>query len=171
MNNELVGEIPAKSLVLGGGAPVYEREYKEPAYYRESKKFDIRQIEEPHDCVVVARQLMANHNIASKKWIYEQYDSMVGTVNMSTNKPSDAAIVSIKNSNKALALTVDCNARYVNADPEDRHDDRRGRSRAQYRVQRWRTFCDYQLPQLWKSLQSGSVLAIRWCHQRHECCM
>jgi phosphoribosylformylglycinamidine synthase II len=118
MNNELVGEIPAKSLVLGGGAPVYEREYKEPAYYRESKKFNISQIEEPHDCVVVARQLMANHNIASKKWIYEQYDSMVGTVNMSTNKPSDAAIVSIKNSNKALALTVDCNARYVNADPE-----------------------------------------------------
>ncbi len=118
MKGELVGEIPAKSLVLGGGAPVYEREYKEPAYYREAKKFNSSQITEPTDCVVIARQLMANHNIASKKWIYEQYDSMVGTVNMSTNKPSDAAIVSIKNSNKALALTVDCNARYVNSDPE-----------------------------------------------------
>lgn len=118
MNGELVGDIPAKSLVLGGGAPVYEREYKEPAYYRESKKFDINQIQEPLDCVVVARQLMANHNIASKKWIYEQYDSMVGTANMSTNKPSDAAVVNIKNSNKALVLTVDCNARYVNSDPE-----------------------------------------------------
>ncbi|MGV2480250.1 UNVERIFIED_CONTAM: phosphoribosylformylglycinamidine synthase subunit PurL, partial [Salmonella enterica subsp. enterica serovar Weltevreden] len=44
--------------------------------------------------------------------------SMVGTVNMSTNKPSDAAIVNIKGSNKALAMTVDCNSRYVNADPE-----------------------------------------------------
>ncbi|MBX7050560.1 MAG: phosphoribosylformylglycinamidine synthase subunit PurL [Flavobacteriales bacterium] len=118
MNGELVGDIPAKSLVLGGGAPVYEREYKEPAYYREAKKFDIQQIPEPTDCVVVARQLMANHNIASKKWIYEQYDSMVGTVNMSTNKPSDAAVVNIKNSNKALVLTVDCNGRYVNSDPE-----------------------------------------------------
>jgi phosphoribosylformylglycinamidine synthase II len=118
MNGELVGELPAKSLVLGGGAPIYEREYKEPAYFRESKKFSINQIEEPHDCVVVARQLMANHNIASKKWIYEQYDSMVGTVNMTTNKPSDAAIVNIKNTNKALVLTVDCNARYVNSDPE-----------------------------------------------------
>lgn len=118
MHGELVGDIPAKSLVLGGGAPVYEREYKEPAYYREAKKFDIQQIPEPSDCVVVARQLMANHNIASKKWIYEQYDSMVGTVNMSTNKPSDAAVVNIKNTNKALVLTVDCNGRYVNSDPE-----------------------------------------------------
>lgn len=118
MNGELVGELPAKSLVLGGGAPVYEREYTEPAYYAEAKKFSIDSIVEPKDLVVVARQLMANHNIASKKWIYEQYDSMVGTVNMSTNKPSDAAVVNIKNTNKALVLSVDCNGRYVQADPE-----------------------------------------------------
>jgi len=118
MNGELVSEIPAKSLVLGGGAPVYEREYTEPAYYAEAKKFSIDNIAEPKDLVVVARQLMANHNIASKKWIYEQYDSMVGTANMSTNKPSDAAIVNIKNTNKALVLSVDCNGRYVQADPE-----------------------------------------------------
>lgn len=118
MNGEVVGELPAKSLVLGGGAPVYEREYKEPAYYREAKKFSIDQIQEPTDYVVVARQLMANHNIASKRWIYEQYDSMVGTVNMTTNKPSDAAVVNIKNSNKAIVLTVDCNGRHVNNDPE-----------------------------------------------------
>jgi phosphoribosylformylglycinamidine synthase len=118
MNGELVSEIPAKSLVLGGGAPVYEREYTEPAYYAEAKKFSIDNIAEPKDLVVVARQLMANHNIASKRWIYEQYDSMVGTANMSTNKPSDAAIVNIKNTNKALVLSVDCNGRYVQADPE-----------------------------------------------------
>jgi phosphoribosylformylglycinamidine synthase len=118
MNGELVSEIPAKSLVLGGGAPVYEREYTEPAYYAEAKKFSIDSIAEPKDLVVVARQLMANHNIASKKWIYEQYDSMVGTANMSTNKPSDAAVVNIKNTNKALVLSVDCNGRYVQADPE-----------------------------------------------------
>ena len=118
MNGELVSEIPAKSLVLGGGAPVYEREHTEPAYYAEAKKFSINSIAEPKDLVVVARQLMANHNIASKKWIYEQYDSMVGAANMSTNKPSDAAIVNIKNSNKALVLSVDCNGRYVQADPE-----------------------------------------------------
>jgi phosphoribosylformylglycinamidine synthase len=118
MNGELVGELPAKSLVLGGGAPVYEREYKEPAYFKESKKFSMDQVPEPKDYVVVARQLMANHNIASKRWIYDQYDSMVGTVNMTTNKPSDAAVVNIKGTNKALVLTVDCNGRYVNNDPE-----------------------------------------------------
>lgn len=118
MNGELVSEIPAESLVLGGGAPVYEREYKEPAYFKEAKKFNISQIKEPKDLVVVARQLVANHNIASKRWIYEQYDSMVGTATMTTNKPSDAGIVNIKGTNKALALTVDCNGRYVNADPE-----------------------------------------------------
>jgi phosphoribosylformylglycinamidine synthase II len=118
MHGELVGELPAKSLVLGGGAPIYEREYKEPASYKEAKKFNIDQIHEPADLVVVARQLMAHPNIASKRWIYEQYDSMVGTVNMSTNKPSDAAVVNIKDTNKALVLSVDCNGRYVDADPE-----------------------------------------------------
>ena len=118
MNGELVGDLPADSLVLGGGAPVYEREYKEPAYYAEAQKFDISQIPEPEDIVVTARKLMAQPNIASKRWVWEQYDSMVGTATMTSNKPSDAAVVNIKGTNKALALTVDCNARYVNNDPE-----------------------------------------------------
>jgi phosphoribosylformylglycinamidine synthase len=118
MNGDLVSEIPAESLVLGGGAPQYEREYKEPAYFQESKKFDIVNIEQPKDFVQAAQQLIALPNIASKRWIYEQYDSMVGTATMTTNRPSDAGVVNIKGSNKALVLTVDCNGRYVNADPE-----------------------------------------------------
>lgn len=118
MNGEVVGEIPAESLVLGGGAPVYEREYSEPAYYAENKKFNMENVAEPKDYVVTARQLIALPNIASKRWVYEQYDSMVGTVNMSTNRKSDAAVVNIKGTNKAVVLTVDCNARYVNNDPE-----------------------------------------------------
>ena len=118
MNGEVVGEIPAESLVLGGGAPVYEREYKEPAYYAENKKFNMNDVPEPKDYVVTARQLIALPNIASKRWVYEQYDSMVGTVNMSTNRKSDAAVVNVKGTNKAVVLTVDCNARYVNNDPE-----------------------------------------------------
>jgi phosphoribosylformylglycinamidine synthase subunit PurL len=61
---------------------------------------------------------MANPNIASKRWVWEQYDSMVGTNNMNTNRPGNAGIVNIKGTNKALALTVDCNARYVHNDPE-----------------------------------------------------
>lgn len=118
MHGELVSEIPAESLVLGGGAPVYEREYKEPAYYQEYKKFDINDIPEPKHLPAIAKQLVAQPNIASKRWIYEQYDSMVGTANMTTNRPSDAGIVNIKGTNKALAMTVDCNSRYVHADPE-----------------------------------------------------
>ncbi len=118
MNGELVAEVPAESLVLGGGAPVYHREYKEPAYFAEAQKFTIESITEPRDLVVVARQLLSNPNIASKRWVWEQYDSMVGTANMSTNRPSDAAVVNIKGTNRAIALTVDCNARYVNNDPE-----------------------------------------------------
>ena len=62
--------------------------------------------------------LISSPNYAAKQWVYEQYDSMVGTANMSSNFPTDAAIVNIKGSNKALAMTVDCNARMVNADPE-----------------------------------------------------
>ena len=118
MNGELVGQIPAESLVLGGGAPQYDRESKEPAYYATSQKFKIDSIPEPKDLVIVARQLLANPNIASKRWVWEQYDSMVGTANMGTNGPSDAGIVNIKGTRKAIALTVDCNARYVNSDPE-----------------------------------------------------
>jgi phosphoribosylformylglycinamidine synthase subunit PurL len=118
MHGELVGDIPAKSLVLGGGAPQYVREFKEPAYYAEGKKFNIDNIQEPDDYVKTTKQLLSNPNIASKRWIWEQYDSMVGTANMSTNAPSDASIINIKGTNKAIALTVDCNARYVNSDPE-----------------------------------------------------
>ena len=119
MNAELVADVPADSLVLGGGAPVYNREYSVPAYFYESKRFSIDQVEEPEDLTKVASYLLGHHNIASRRWVSTQYDSMVGTVNMTTNAPSDAAIVNIKGSEKAIALTVDCNARYVYADPEN----------------------------------------------------
>jgi phosphoribosylformylglycinamidine synthase len=118
INEELVADVPAVVLVLGGGAPVYTREYKEPSYFAESKKFNINLVEEPNQLKPIMLFLANHPNLASKKWVYNQYDSMVGTLNMSTNKPSDAAIVNIKGTKKALAMTVDCNARYVNADPE-----------------------------------------------------
>ena len=118
MNGVLVADVPANDLVLGGGAPVYHREYKEPAYYAEAKKFDINTVAEPKNYAEIMKHLAKHPNIASKKWVYEQYDSMVGTINMSTNKASSAAIVNLKDSDRALALSVDCNSRYVNADPE-----------------------------------------------------
>tara|TARA_B110000116_G_scaffold61690_1_gene52752 strand:+ start:11768 stop:13999 length:2232 start_codon:yes stop_codon:yes gene_type:complete len=119
MYEELVADVPCYDLVLGGGAPVYNREYSEPEYFKRFQKFNIDQIDEPEDLVEVAKFLVANQNIASKKWVYEQYDSMVGTANMSTNFPTDAGVVNLKGSKKALAMTVDCNARMVNANPEE----------------------------------------------------
>lgn len=118
MHGELVACVPAKSLVLGGGAPQYDREYREPAYYKEYKKFNIDSVKQPNDLKAVAMKLMKNPNIASKRWVYEQYDSMVCTNTITTNRPSDAGIVNLKGSKRALAMTVDCNSRYVHADPE-----------------------------------------------------
>jgi phosphoribosylformylglycinamidine synthase II len=118
MDGVLVADVPADDLVLGGGAPVYDREYKEPAYFQEYKKFNINSIPVPQNLKAIADHLVGHPNIASKRWVTDQYDSMVGTANMTVNRPSDAAVVAVKGTDKAIALTVDCNSRYVNADPE-----------------------------------------------------
>ena len=117
MQGNLEAELPAYELVLGGGAPQYEREYKEPSYLTSIRDFDASKVEVPDDLRQVAEQLVSIPNIASKRWIYVQYDSMVGAANTSTNQPSDAAITLAKPTKKALALTTDCNSRYVYADP------------------------------------------------------
>ena len=117
MNDELVASVPAESLVLGGGAPVYEREYCEPSYFATRDAFNPDTIQVPSDLKHVATVLIQLPNIASKRWIYNQYDSMVGTGNSSTNAPSDAAVSWVKETQKGIASTVDCNSRYVHADP------------------------------------------------------
>ena len=117
MHGELDASIPAHELVLGGGAPQYDREYREPAYFAEIRKFDAATIPVPQDLKAVAETLVQLPTIASKRWIYHQYDSMVGTNNTSTNAPTDAPVVIVKGTSKALAVTTDCNSRYVYADP------------------------------------------------------
>ena len=120
MRGELVAEIPAHELVLGGGAPQYERDYREPHYLEKVKAFDPAQVPRPknsRDLRAIAERLIALPNIASKRWVAVQYDSTVGAANASTNEPSDAAVVLIKGSRKALVMTTDCNSRYVFADP------------------------------------------------------
>ncbi|MFN4255655.1 MAG: phosphoribosylformylglycinamidine synthase subunit PurL [Saprospiraceae bacterium] len=116
-HGEKVADVPAETLVLGGGAPVYVREQKAPAYLAEIEKFDIGKIEQPADLQAVARKLWNSPNIASKRWITEQYDGMVRTGTMTTNRPSDAAVVYVKGTDKAIALTTDCNSAYVFANP------------------------------------------------------
>ena len=117
----LVADVPADDLVLGGGAPVYHREYKEPAYFQEFKKFKIDSVADlPKEELPKALNFMMNHpNIASKKWVAQQYDSSIGRANRNTNAPSDAAVVKVHGSQKSIVITVDCNSRYVNADPEE----------------------------------------------------
>ncbi len=117
MHGELEAELPAYELVLGGGAPQYTREYAEPAYFEKIKAFDVNSIEVPNDLKAVAEQIIQIPNIANKRTVYHQYDSMVGTGNSSTNAPTDAAVVHVKGTTKGLAVTTDCNSKYVFADP------------------------------------------------------
>ena len=117
MNGELEAVLPAESLVLGGGAPVNDRPYTTPSYFEKIAAFDPAEVAVPNNLKNVAEQLAVIPNIASKKWIYTQYDSMVGTGNTATNNPSDASVVLVKETGKALAITTDCNSRYVYSDP------------------------------------------------------
>jgi phosphoribosylformylglycinamidine synthase II len=117
MNGKLEAAVPAYELVLGGGAPQYSPEYKEPAYMEKIKAFTIDSVEDATNIKGVAEQLIQIPNIASKRWVTVQYDSMVGAANASTNAPSDASVVIAKGTGKALAMTIDCNSKYVFADP------------------------------------------------------
>ncbi|MEM6765105.1 MAG: phosphoribosylformylglycinamidine synthase subunit PurL [Bacteroidota bacterium] len=117
MGGAQVAAVPSASLVLGGGAPVYIREQKEPAYREEIKAFHLEDVPAPTSYKEVIEQLLTIPSIASKRWITTQYDSMVGTANLSTNRPTDAAVIRIHGTNQGLAVTTDCNSRYVHADP------------------------------------------------------
>lgn len=117
MHGELEASLPTHELVLGGGAPQYEREYREPKYLAEIKKFNPDSIPVPLHLKTVAEDIIQLPSIASKRWIYNQYDSMVGTNNASTNAPTDAPVVLVKGTKKGIVMTTDCNSRYVYADP------------------------------------------------------
>lgn len=117
LHGQLEAELPAPSLCLGGGAPVYDREYKEPQYFEKIRAFDPNTIEDSEDLKKDAEAIIQLPNIASKRWVYQQYDSMVGLVNYNVNAPSDASLVRVDGTDKVLAMTVDCNSRYVYLDP------------------------------------------------------
>jgi len=119
MHGTLEAEIPAYELVLGGGAPQYSREYSTPKYLdkiNDWKQADVDDIKET-ELKNITEQMIQIPNIAGKRWVTVQYDSMVGAANTSTNAPSDAAVILAKGTGKALAVTTDCNSRYVFADP------------------------------------------------------
>ncbi len=110
----VVAEIPAESLVLGGGAPVYTREAieKKPvtpeAVLADDNTLDFK---------AISLELLSRPNIASKQWVYRQYDSMVQTNTVTPVGQTDAAVIRIKGTKKGIAMKTDCNARYVYLNP------------------------------------------------------
>ena len=110
----VVVDIPAESLVLGGGAPVYIREAieKKPitpvAELADDKTLDFG---------AISLELLSRPNIASKQWVYSQYDSMVQTNTVTPTGHTDSAVIRIKGTKKGLAMKTDCNARYVYLNP------------------------------------------------------
>lgn len=116
-NGELKTVLPAYDLVLGGGAPVYKRETKEPEYIKETSAFDFSTLPKTKNIEEAFEKVFSSPNIASKKWVYEQYDSMVMT-NTIVGPGCDSAVVYIKGTNKAIAVKTDCNGRYVYLNPK-----------------------------------------------------
>jgi phosphoribosylformylglycinamidine synthase len=115
---ELKAQVPAFDLVLGGGAPVYIREQKKPEYIDKLASFNIHELPKPKDISQVFKNLLSSPNIASKRWVYEQYDSMVRT-NTIVGPGCDSAVIYIKGTNKAIATKTDCNGRYVYLNPKE----------------------------------------------------
>ncbi len=116
-DGEVKADIPADSLVLGGGAPVYKRETKRPAYLDETQNFDTGSLDHPSNHNDILKKLLGSPNIASKRWVHEQYDTMVRTNTVNAPGPSDSGVVRIKGTNKGLAVKTDCNGRYVYLNP------------------------------------------------------
>lgn len=113
-DGKIVAEVPAKSLTED--APQYIREEEVPKWQEEVKKLDINEIKPPEDMNKALKDVISSLNIANKEWIYSQYDYMVRTDTVIT-PGMDAAVVRIKGTRKAVALTTDCNGRYCYLDP------------------------------------------------------
>jgi len=116
-DNVLKAEVPAESLVLGGGAPVYIRETRKPDYIVNRKDLNFKSLREPKNLNEIVLKLLALPNIASKRWVFEQYDSMVRT-GTRVGPSSDAAVVRVDGTKKFLAMKTDCNSRYVYLNPK-----------------------------------------------------
>jgi phosphoribosylformylglycinamidine synthase II len=115
-NGDVVAQIPAETLVLGGKAPVYTRETAFPDYLHKTRSFDASKLSEMTNYTEILCRLLQAPNIASKRAVYKQYDHMV-QVDTIIEPGSDAALVKIKDTNKALALSTDCNSRHCWLDP------------------------------------------------------
>jgi phosphoribosylformylglycinamidine synthase len=116
-HGELKAEIPPYYLVLGGGAPVYQREAREPDYIKEVQQFDFSVLDFNEEVIQTDfERVFGSSNIVSKRWVYEQYDHMVQT-NTVVYPGGDASVVRIKGTNRGIAMKTDGNGRYVYLNP------------------------------------------------------
>jgi phosphoribosylformylglycinamidine synthase len=115
IGDKVVAKVNAESLVLGGSAPVYHREKKEPAYLAGIQKFDIALVPEEKNYGKSLKKIVSRPSIASKRWVCQQYDSQVRTNTITSS--DDAALIRIKGTKKAIALKTDGNGRYVYLNP------------------------------------------------------
>ena len=112
--DDLVAQVPAKS--LADEAPTYYLETEEPTYLAGLQSYDLSNTPEPADYNDALLKILGAPTIASKRWVYEQYDHMVQT-NTAVLPGSDAAVLRIRGSKKAVAVVTDCNGRYCYLDP------------------------------------------------------
>ena len=110
----VVAEIPAKA--LADESPKYDRPAKPPAYQDLLQSITIENLPDVKNAEDVLLQLLDSPTIAGKAWVYQQYDHMVG-INTIVRPGSDAAVVRVKGTHKALALTTDGNSRYCLLNP------------------------------------------------------
>ncbi|HEY1235883.1 MAG TPA: phosphoribosylformylglycinamidine synthase subunit PurL, partial [Candidatus Binatia bacterium] len=113
-HNREVARIPIRALTKD--APAYQRPATRPAYQEQVQQFDLAKLKEPADLNAALKQLLGSPNIASKEWIYRQFDHYVRS-NTVIAPGADAAVIRIKGTHKGLALTVDGNSRYCYLDP------------------------------------------------------
>jgi len=112
-----VAEIPAHFLALGGGAPQYYRESQRPKELDELEAFDPATLPEPADYGEILLKLLADPDIASKRWVYEQYDQSVRTNTVVEPGKGDAAVVRVEGTTRGLAVKTDGNGRWVSLNP------------------------------------------------------
>lgn len=112
--NKILAEVPADALT---SAPVYRPEARRPQYLDETHSFDLKSLPEPTDHNDVLLRLLASPNIASREWIFQQFDYFAGGDTLVPPGLTGAGIIAIKGSKKAIGLSVDCSSRFCYLDP------------------------------------------------------
>jgi phosphoribosylformylglycinamidine (FGAM) synthase-like enzyme len=116
LQNEKIADLSPSSLILESNTSSKQNAYEKPDYIKKIRKYNPNRIPKPSNYFEVAQKIWQSPNVISRKWIYEQFDSKLGN-NTLSNISSDAALLRIKGSRRAIALSMDCNPYYVFADP------------------------------------------------------